>query len=719
VFASLVAQVLPIAGSRGLHPIRLQLAKIREDYPTPHRFFYFPTLLWLTSQDWALRGAVLAGCLSSITVIVGGAGTWFFLFVCWAIFLSLDVAIGLAYPWDCLLLEAGFLSLFLPAIGVLADIRAAAQPLPVVACAHHFLLFRVMFGFGKYKFIGKKNDERRYLKSLMVNQPIPSPLGWLAFRLPVWCSMLGLAYAFLAEMVLPFFGLVPGDFRLIAAAGIVGLMAGIQLCGNYGYFNLLVSVLCVTLLDTQVSLASPLPPDTNLWTAALVYAVLALWYLSGLLCLPFNSWCTQAWMYWPSLVQAKQRWVRALAAYFRALVPFRVVHSYGVFPAASRAPLRWVECIEGSNDGETWLPYEYRFQPTVPASRPRFVAPHHPRLDHNVFYDSFGGTLNSFVESVFSVGNPYYFRRRPEPHIAAQRLLEGSRLIAGMFRRDPFPDAPPKIVRVSCYAMKATTLKELRETGAWWTLTRTDTDLDPEGRDASSPAEVYTDPELFHWDQIVWKQRAPRLRKLIDMARTGEDPTKALLDTSQDIGLREIEAFWHDFIPAIAAPPDWSRLRHTVQKLRERYGPSQLAGFERIYARYSLALWARIEPHYLGRAAPRLEVESFFHVGLLIYYLIAHGRETFDGVAREPSLATECKIEPSDGLYYMALFQYESLAMQARKQRQLDPINAINHKPGLPGFVALLQFLRDNLFDEEAPPTAATDTAGSRSQSPG
>lgn len=71
-FLSLLGQLLPFAGQRGAVPVHRVLARIRRDFPAPHRFFYFPTLLWVDSSDRMLRGLALLGALSSAAVIFGG-----------------------------------------------------------------------------------------------------------------------------------------------------------------------------------------------------------------------------------------------------------------------------------------------------------------------------------------------------------------------------------------------------------------------------------------------------------------------------------------------------------------------------------------------------------------------------------------------------------------------------------------------------------------------
>ena len=47
-FASLARQIVPACGSRGPVPIGIRLNKIAQDFPTWRRFYYFPTLLWIS-----------------------------------------------------------------------------------------------------------------------------------------------------------------------------------------------------------------------------------------------------------------------------------------------------------------------------------------------------------------------------------------------------------------------------------------------------------------------------------------------------------------------------------------------------------------------------------------------------------------------------------------------------------------------------------------------
>jgi len=147
--ASLYNQVLVFAGTKGIQPFYIQLTKIKEDYPGIRRFFYFPTLLWFNASDRLLKTLVVLGSLSACWAIYGGPYVFLALFFCWITYLSFDHCVELTFPWDCLLLEAGFLALFLPAINSLPQIQAAHEPLPVIAWAYRWLIFSIDVWFSK------------------------------------------------------------------------------------------------------------------------------------------------------------------------------------------------------------------------------------------------------------------------------------------------------------------------------------------------------------------------------------------------------------------------------------------------------------------------------------------------------------------------------------------------------------------------------------------
>src|SRR5262249_55486108 len=141
-FTSLIHQALPFAGSRGISPIKSQLLKIKSDYPAYRRFFYYPTLLWIKADDWFIRLLILVGIGASVWGVCGGRWSRMVWVICWSVSLSLNLGFALTFRWDCLLLEGGFIAIFLPSAPALPELSGAAMPLPAVSWAYRWLIFR-------------------------------------------------------------------------------------------------------------------------------------------------------------------------------------------------------------------------------------------------------------------------------------------------------------------------------------------------------------------------------------------------------------------------------------------------------------------------------------------------------------------------------------------------------------------------------------------------
>jgi hypothetical protein len=693
--AQLYHQALPIAGTKGISPVRKRLHKIREDYPSWQRFIYFPTLLWLNSTDRALKGIILLGCCAALAVIYGGPLSGAALLVCWAVYLSLDIAIGLSYPWDCLLLEAGFLALLLPNLNALPELSITATPLPTVSWAFHLLVVRLMLGFGKTKFIGSSLKDVGYIKGFMVNVPMPNYLAWFAYRLPDWFFLFSLWFMVLVEGPIPLLGLVPGDFRVIAALSITALMLGIQLTTNFGFFNLLTIVLCVPLLDTKASLFSQsLVGLFYPWQNLISHSILLVLLAGALLQFPFNSWCTQTWMYWPIWLHIKAPWFQALLEFSRLLTRFRLVHAYGVFPPKSGPAVRWVPVIEGTRDGQTWEEYHYRYMTTTETTPPRFVAPYHPRLDHAVFYES-AGTATTFIASTVGAGSPYEFSHSFGLDCLLQRLLEGEPTTTAFFRHNPFPEPsqPPIAVRVKLYRYEPTTLGERQQTGKWWHRKFVSTHTPETYRDERVWQQWLPSPEQFHWDAVVWKRRSPKVQLLLKTARTGNpDAIWAVASAGLD---ETCQSFWQNFVTPLADQErGLQHLPQQIQAIRQAYPWEQLQDFEMILARLSLVLADRLEPEFLI-PKPRIKVPSYFHLGLLIHHIIAKGEAAYIAVLKDPTLVYQHLEDFSldQGLFYLGIFWYDTLAYQARKFRVVLQLMSLDLNPTLPGFCRLIPYL--------------------------
>lgn len=170
---SLGVQVRMLAGSRGIQPAQERLRAIHRDFEPPWRILRFPSIMHAITNVTPKRFDRLLPLPLFFAAACGllvAAGVWsrLCLAAAWAVYLSYATVVHLViYPWDYLLLEATFLSLFLPAALPLwtplegVQLGLSATPAPLVTLSLRWLLFRLMFGFGKMKFLGASTKVRQ------------------------------------------------------------------------------------------------------------------------------------------------------------------------------------------------------------------------------------------------------------------------------------------------------------------------------------------------------------------------------------------------------------------------------------------------------------------------------------------------------------------------------------------------------------------------------
>jgi lipase maturation factor 1 len=142
-----------------------------------------------------------------------------------------------------------------------------------------------------------------------------------------------------------------------------------------------------------------------------------------------------------------RRFGRAVARVSELLDPLRSINAYGLF--AVMTTVRPEIVIEGSDDGRAWREYLFKYKPSRPHDPPRWVAPHQPRLDWQMWFAALGDP-------------PAWFPALLE------RLLEGSPEVLRLLGENPFPDHPPRYVRALLFKYRMTDLETKRRTGAWW-----------------------------------------------------------------------------------------------------------------------------------------------------------------------------------------------------------------------------------------------------------
>lgn len=447
-FLSLATQILGLVGQNGILPAGDYLATLASRMGAD-RYWQFPTLAWLSSTNRALQLMSFGGVAGSVLLIFDIAPMPV-LALLWMLYLSL-VTVGqdfLAFQWDSLLLEAGFLAILLAPWRLLPQ-RSPEAPPRLVQWLLWLLLFRLMFSSGVVK-LASGDPAWRHLTALEYHyytQPLPTPIAWYVHLAPAWFQHGSVVGVFLIELAVPFLVFAPRLWRFAGGGLLIAFQVLIALTGNYAYFNLLTITLCVLLFD-DAFLARFFPrrlaQRVRGPTSSARRFSLRRWVT-----VPIGLVILAAGLLQIADVLSVQ-WLPAAAFDLLSdLQPARLVNSYGLF--AVMTTTRPEIIIEGSNDGETWRDYEFKFKPGDLHRPPRWVEPFQPRLDWQMWFAALGD-----------------FRSAPWFSRLMLQLLKGSPPVLALLARNPFPDAPPKYVRALIYDYRFTSWRERRASGDWW-----------------------------------------------------------------------------------------------------------------------------------------------------------------------------------------------------------------------------------------------------------
>jgi hypothetical protein len=675
-FASLCAQVVPAVGSGSVLPVAKRLEKLGEDFPTWRRFIYFPTLLWLGPKDWMLRAITITGLLAAAVVVYGGPLSGWALATCYVCYLSLDLAVALILPWDTLLFELMVLSLFLPQTHALPSLEATAAPAPALCWAFRLLFFRVMFGFGKQKFLGSRTKDLAYLKGYLLNQPLLSPVGWYAQKLPVWMLKGGVLFMFFVEIPAPFFAFFPGPLSVVAAATAIALMLGIQLTGNFGYFSLLTIVASIPLFDNQTPRALELFAMFDAGQPRVVNAFVVIHTLAALATFPFNSWLAQGWHLWAFWYQLP-RFVQIPLDFIRLLHPLRWVHPYGVFPPNTTPGVKITVLVEVTWDKKQWHEVTFKFAPSNPKSAPHFVAPHHPRGEQAIIYDTFGMNYTSLLSTAIPAWDPSGFCTKSPAVVFCQSILRSGarRLFKGTELEQR--SEPLLAARVTTVMLEAVSVKERLRTGNWWKRTYIGPHVPAQELDPQFGDDVIGDPENWHFDAIFWRRRS-RLQTLMKRALSSrEDPMDLVRIDWPELDARDVDRFWNELVPLLGGPAreSFDTLPATVEDVRKRFTRKEQRTQHRLLGRFSLILVARLEPLYLHRGLrPLIPVKTYFHLWMLAHHIIGCGKQAYlAALSNPPSVADHVPaMTYQTGLYALSVFRFDEMTFDAQKLRLLE-----------------------------------------------
>lgn len=422
-------QIRGLIGKDGILPLSeyLEIIKIRLK---TKRFYYLPTLFWISASDSALFVLVWSGIILG-SLLAMGFYPPVILLLLYLIHLSLTSAGQdfLSFGWETLLME----------ITLATTLLVATTPFNIFGwISLNFLLLRFHIQAGTSK-IWSRDKTWKELTAISYHyhtQPLPNTQAWYFDKFPMWFHKLSTLVMFYAEIIVPFAIFSPPEVRLFVFTQLVGLQITIWFTGNLSYLNHLTIVACVILvhnrfLESFLAIPQTLDPSPFFWQVG-VSVLGSIFLILQIICfiqtfLPNNL-------------------------FYRILYhihPFHIAYPHQLF--AMMTTKRYEIIVEGSDDGKNWNEYHFFYKPGNIAIRPRRISPYQPRIDWQAWFLPFS-----------SIRSNWWFQR------FLIKLLEGSPSVIKLLKYNPFSTKPPLYVRALIYDYKFTTHEERLKTKNWW-----------------------------------------------------------------------------------------------------------------------------------------------------------------------------------------------------------------------------------------------------------
>jgi hypothetical protein len=424
-------QLVPLVGAEGLTPAPLFLDRVRDFYGSSSAAFEnLPMLFWLGCSDTALRVVPWLGVILSCVVLAGYANS-LIMAVLWGLYMSI-VNVGQSwygYGWEIQLLETGFLAIFLCPLLDPRPFPRRATPLPVIFL-FRWLIVRIMLGSALIKLRGDSCwSDLTALYYFFETQPIPNPLSRTFHFLPHALLQTGVVLTFVVEVGAPWFAFGPRWCRYGAGILMIGFQCILIISGNLSFFNWLTILPALACFDDRfwrwifpASFARH-GQEAQIHSRPSMPMLVTAWVVTGLVAiLSFNPVM--------NLLSPQQ-------AMNTSFDPLHLVNTYGAFGTVGRD--RPTLIFEGStgDDPKTatdWKEYPYVAAPWDPARAPGVIAPYQPHLDWQLWFAAMAGP------------NDY-----PWTLNLVWKLLHNDPGALSLFAGNPFPDHPPRYIRVVLY----------------------------------------------------------------------------------------------------------------------------------------------------------------------------------------------------------------------------------------------------------------------------
>ena len=426
-FLGLFNQFKPLFGQNGLLPAQLFLQQLNKNFSSKWvAMLQHPTLFWVHISDQLMWVFALAGVILSAAVVLG-LSNGITMLILWVLYLSF-VHIGqvfYGYGWESLLLETGFLSIFLYPFWNLQWFPAHHAPPKLIMVLLLWVLFRNMFGAGMIKLRG--SESWRDLTSLFYHfetQPIPNPLSPWFHRLPRWMLKGGVLFNHFVELMIPFFYFLTAPFRIIGGVFTVLFQLILILSGNLSWLNWLTIVLCIPCFDDRIwrlllpnTLIGQLPSVSLAYPISIHVILVLLGSLIAYLSInPIKN-----------LIGPHQAMNTSHDAY-------HLVNSYGAFGHIGETRYEIVISGRQSLAENTWHAYEFKAKPGNPRKGHPIISPYHYRLDWQVWFASMG----SYQQ------NPWLV------HLVYKLLINDAEILQ-LIQFNPFPNEAPVEIKIDLY----------------------------------------------------------------------------------------------------------------------------------------------------------------------------------------------------------------------------------------------------------------------------
>jgi hypothetical protein len=443
-----------LLGSQGLSPASHFLHSMSNQ----KSFWDLPSIFWFNSSDSFLFWSGCIGFIISILVSLGLTNA-IAMFLLWAIYMSI-IHVGqqfYSFGWETMLLETGFLAIFLCPVFSWKPFSKNTPPSPAIFILILWLLFRNMFGAGLIKLRG--DDVWKDLTALTYHfetQPIPNSFSWFFHHLPLPILKLGVLINHVVELIVPFFLFGPRLFRHSAAFIILIFQMTLILSGNLSWLNWLTIVQCIPAFDDQrfyffkkLSFFNTFSiyryTNINLISHIILYIVISCLSVSPI----------------KNLVNPKQK----MNASFNSL---HLVNTYGAFGSVGK--VRYQLVFFGTTDSiiseqTQWIPYQFKGQPSILNQIPPFFSPYHYRLDWQLWFAAMSD-----------------YRYHPWLVHFIYKLLHNDPKTLSLIKANPFLKRPPTFIKVDRYHYEFT---ESISQG-WWKRSFLNTYLPPLSKDNSS-----------------------------------------------------------------------------------------------------------------------------------------------------------------------------------------------------------------------------------------